>query len=50
VARELARSRPGRWRTSETYPWLVDFAFGLLHGFGFAGALKEIGLPQSTSR
>jgi predicted metal-binding membrane protein len=24
----------------------VDFAFGLLHSFGFAGALKEIGLPQ----
>jgi hypothetical protein len=23
------------------------FAFGLLHGFGFAGALKEIGLPQT---
>jgi hypothetical protein len=24
----------------------VAFAFGLLHGFGFAGELKEIGLPQ----
>lgn len=47
VASELARSRPGRQRTSETYPWLVAFAFGLLHGFGFAGALKEIGLPQT---
>lgn len=47
VASELARSRPGRRRTSEAYPWLVAFAFGLLHGFGFAGALKEIGLPQT---
>ena len=47
VASELARSRPGQQRTSETYPWLVAFAFGLLHGFGFAGALKEIGLPQT---
>jgi hypothetical protein len=28
-------------------PWIVAFAFGLLHGFGFGGALKEIGLPQS---
>lgn len=28
-------------------PWLVAFAFGLLHGFGFAGALADIGLPQS---
>lgn len=26
-------------------PWLVAFAFGLLHGLGFAGALAEIGLP-----
>ncbi len=26
-------------------PWLVAFAFGLLHGFGFAGALADIGLP-----
>jgi hypothetical protein len=26
-------------------PWLVAFAFGLLHGFGFAGALAETGLP-----
>ena len=34
-------------RLSENYPWLVAFAFGLLHGFGFAGALKETGLPQT---
>lgn len=27
-------------------PWLVAFAFGLLHGFGFAGALRDIGLPE----
>ena len=26
-------------------PWLVAFVFGLLHGFGFAGALSEIGMP-----
>lgn len=29
-------------------PWLVAFAFGLLHGFGFAGALAEIGLPEAA--
>lgn len=29
-------------------PWLVAFAFGLLHGFGFAGALAEIGLPEGA--
>ena len=27
-------------------PWLMAFGFGLLHGFGFAGALGDIGLPQ----
>jgi len=27
-------------------PWIVAFAFGLLHGLGFAGALSEIGLPD----
>lgn len=30
------------------YPALVAFAFGLLHGFGFAGALVEIGLPEAA--
>ncbi|MGH8529778.1 MAG: HupE/UreJ family protein [Nevskiales bacterium] len=29
-------------------PWLVAFVFGLLHGFGFAGALSEIGLPNQA--
>jgi len=28
------------------YPWVVAFAFGLLHGFGFAGALTSAGLPR----
>ncbi len=47
VASELARAQPGERRLSESYPWVIAFAFGLLHGFGFAGALKEIGLPQT---
>ena len=47
VASELAKAEPGQRRLSESYPWVVAFAFGLLHGFGFAGALKEIGLPVS---
>ncbi|TXH03277.1 MAG: HupE/UreJ family protein [Nevskiaceae bacterium] len=29
-------------------PWLVAFVFGLLHGFGFAGALSEVGLPDAA--
>lgn len=47
LASEIALSRDGRVRLSQSAPWLVTFAFGLLHGLGFAGALKEIGLPQS---
>lgn len=47
VASELLKARPNEVRLAEAYPWLVAFAFGLLHGFGFSGALKEIGLPQS---
>jgi hypothetical protein len=38
-------SREGSSLTKEK-PWLVAFAFGLLHGLGFAGALGEIGLPR----
>ena len=30
-------------------PWVVAFSFGLLHGFGFAGGLREVGLPPSES-
>lgn len=30
------------------YPGLVTFLFGLLHGLGFAGALVELGLPESA--
>lgn len=28
--------------------WMVAFLFGLVHGFGFAGALAELGLPQGA--
>ncbi|QUL37685.1 HupE/UreJ family protein [Erythrobacter sp. JK5] len=37
---------PERVTWTRRWPWLVAFAFGLVHGFGFAGALAEIGLPQ----
>ena len=29
-------------------PWVIAFGFGLLHGFGFAGALADIGLPEQA--
>ena len=44
LAVELARDDRGTW--TMRFPWVVAFAFGLLHGFGFAGALAEIGLPS----
>ena len=31
------------------WPWLVAFSFGLLHGFGFASALSEIGFRAAMS-
>ena len=46
LAVEIVKSRPGTPRLSERIPWAVAFAFGLIHGFGFAGALAEIGLPE----
>jgi hydrogenase/urease accessory protein HupE len=47
LAAELAHGRQGKERLTERYPWVVAFTFGLLHGFGFAGALSEVGLPQN---
>jgi hydrogenase/urease accessory protein HupE len=45
VAAEILRSRRGERGLTERAPWIVAFAFGLLHGFGFAGALTAVGLP-----
>ena len=45
AALEVARSRE-RAGLAQRRPWLVAFSFGLLHGFGFAGALSEVGLPE----
>jgi hypothetical protein len=45
VALELARPRDAPPTVTRRFPWAVAFAFGLLHGLGFAGALREIGLP-----
>jgi hydrogenase/urease accessory protein HupE len=47
LAVEIVKKRPDQPRLSERIPWIVAFGFGLLHGFGFAGALNEIGLPES---
>lgn len=47
LAVEIAKRKQGDPpRLSERIPWIVAFGFGLLHGFGFAGALADIGLPE----
>lgn len=48
VASEIVHARQGHPGLTEKYPWVVAFTFGLLHGFGFAGALAQIGLPESS--
>lgn len=45
VAMEIVHWRSGRAGLTRRAPWIVAFAFGLLHGFGFAGALADVGLP-----
>lgn len=41
---EILRARQGRPGLTASKPWVAAFAFGLLHGLGFAGALTELGL------
>ena len=48
LAMEFIHGRQGRPGAAARWPWLIAFVFGLLHGFGFAGALAEVGLPQQS--
>ena len=45
LARELLRGPDEPATLTQRFPWVVAFAFGLLHGLGFAGALAETGVP-----
>ena len=45
VARDVVGAARGG---GSSRPWLVAFVFGLLHGLGFAGALREVGLPEQA--
>jgi hydrogenase/urease accessory protein HupE len=47
LAAELSRRGKGERGLTERYPWVVAFVFGCLHGFSFAGALTEVGLPAT---
>ncbi|MEC7594449.1 MAG: HupE/UreJ family protein, partial [Pseudomonadota bacterium] len=48
-ATELLRPEESRARLTQRHPQIIALAFGLLHGFGFAGVLVDIGLPHETS-
>jgi len=44
---EIVRVWRGETSFTIRHPWIVAFAFGLLHGFGFASGLASLGLPRS---
>jgi hydrogenase/urease accessory protein HupE len=48
LAVEIVRVRSGADSVTARLPWLASFGFGLLHGFGFAGALRQIGIPDDA--
>ena len=47
LAREVITSHNGERTLVHSKPWVVAFIFGLFHGFGFAGALGELGLSNA---
>jgi hydrogenase/urease accessory protein HupE len=46
LAVEYARQIHGKAGWTAQKPWLISFSVGLLHGLGFASALREVGIPQ----
>jgi hydrogenase/urease accessory protein HupE len=44
LAPEVIRARRGGTSLTIRHPWIVAFAFGLLHGMGFASGLTSLGL------
>lgn len=49
VATEVLRAREGKSSLTIRWPELAALGFGLLHGFAFAGALIDIGLPRNDT-
>jgi hypothetical protein len=47
LAREVIMGQRGQLTLVHSKPWIVAFVFGLFHGFGFAGALGELGLSDA---
>jgi len=48
LAVEIMHEKDDVQTITAKYPWVVSFSFGLLHGFGFAGALSEVGVPEQA--
>ncbi|CAA6820696.1 MAG: membrane protein, putative [uncultured Sulfurovum sp.] len=48
LALEVVNEKKGKSSLTLQSPWIVAFIFGLLHGFGFAGALAEVGVPEEA--
>jgi len=48
LAPEIIRARRGETSLTLRHPWIVAFAFGLLHGMGFASGLKALGLDRAS--
>ncbi len=48
LAVELARGPGSRPTLTARHPWAIAFGFGLLHGFGFAGGLSDLGMPPDA--
>lgn len=46
LAAEIVYQNRGSRHLTGRAPWLIAFGFGLVHGLGFGGALKDIGLPD----
>jgi len=44
---EICRTWRGETSLTIRFPWIVAFAFGLLHGFGFASGLSTTGMPRA---
>lgn len=46
MGREVVRTWRGQTSFTIRRPWIVAFGFGLIHGFGYASGLAELGLPR----
>lgn len=48
LAATIVKSRDARSEVERRWPAIACFSFGLLHGFGFASALRDIGMPDDA--